>query len=250
MMLGIMIVLILAMLIGVMFANSTTKSVVLGNVSLPEGGAVNDSQGKSNLEIPNSTTKSVDAGSSSNVMNASYANEASKNISQSEDIRKLPDMMANSSQNTGSNDTVPVEGGAVNSSLTSGLNSNVDTETRTNTARRLLADSGSQGANEASENVQTATVENDEGLETEADSSFELFRGSDELADEYSYDYDDYVDENMWGDEDWIESQHETVEDYVDIDSHILSTPVSAPVLILFSDVKIYILNHISFVFA
>lgn len=98
MMLGIMIVLILAMLIGVMFANSTTKSVVLGNVSLPEGGAVNDSQGKSNLEIPNSTTKSVDAGSSSNVMNASYANEASKNISQSEDIRKLPDMMANSSQ--------------------------------------------------------------------------------------------------------------------------------------------------------
>ncbi|XP_057517202.1 protein DEFECTIVE IN EXINE FORMATION 1 [Amaranthus tricolor] len=209
---------------------STGGHTDMGNVSLPEGGAVNDSQGKSNLEIPNSTTKSVDAESSSNVMNASAANETSKNISQLEDIRKQPNMMANSSQNTGSNDTVPVEGGAVNSSLTSGLNSNVGTENRTNTARRLLVDTGSQGANEASENVQTATVENDEGLETEADSSFELFRGSDELADEYSYDYDDYVDENMWGDEDWIESQHETVEDYVDIDSHILSTPVIADI--------------------
>ncbi|KAG5548409.1 hypothetical protein RHGRI_013935 [Rhododendron griersonianum] len=38
-----------------------------------------------------------------------------------------------------------------------------------------------------------AHVENDQGLEVDADSSFELFRDSEELADEDDYDYDEYV---------------------------------------------------------
>ena len=38
---------------------------------------------------------------------------------------------------------------------------------------------------------------NDEVLEAEIDSSFELFCEDDELVDEYIYDYDDYVDESM-----------------------------------------------------
>lgn len=101
--------------------------------------------------------------------------------------------------------------------------------------RRLLEDTKSQvlqeGASESNANdkkdVQGATVENNEGLESEADQSFELFRDNDELPDEYSYDYDDYVDESLWGDEDWTEAQHEKLEDYVNIDAHVLCTPVS-----------------------
>lgn len=41
--------------------------------------------------------------------------------------------------------------------------------------------------------LQGATVENVQELEEEAGSSFDLFSDTDELADEYNYDYDDYV---------------------------------------------------------
>ncbi|KAL3640714.1 Protein DEFTIVE IN EXINE FORMATION 1 [Castilleja foliolosa] len=97
-----------------------------------------------------------------------------------------------------------------------------------NTARRKLLedDKGSK----ANEDDHVATVENSGGLEEEADSSFELLRDSDELADEYNYDYDDYVDESMWGDEEWTEAQHEKLEDYVHIDAHVLCTPVIADI--------------------
>ncbi|KAL3536485.1 hypothetical protein ACH5RR_004946 [Cinchona calisaya] len=74
--------------------------------------------------------------------------------------------------------------------------------------------------------VDTATVENGERLDAEADSSFELFRESDDLADEYNYDYDGYVDESLWGDEEWSETHHETLENYVHIDAHVLCSPV------------------------
>ncbi|TKY63430.1 DEFECTIVE IN EXINE FORMATION 1 [Spatholobus suberectus] len=89
-----------------------------------------------------------------------------------------------------------------------------------------------QGGSESKdkEGIHAATVENDEGLEADADSSFELFRNSEELADEYSYDYDDYVGESMWGDEEWTEVKHEKLEDYVNVDSHILCTPVIADI--------------------
>nr|GLL36921.1 protein DEFECTIVE IN EXINE FORMATION 1 isoform X2 [Ipomoea trifida] len=90
--------------------------------------------------------------------------------------------------------------------------------------RRLLEEkAGDQG-------VHAATVENEGGLDTDADSSFELFRDNDELADEYNYDYDDYVDENMWGDEEWTEEEHEKMENYVNVDAHVLCTPVIADI--------------------
>ncbi|KAK4359295.1 hypothetical protein RND71_021524 [Anisodus tanguticus] len=100
-------------------------------------------------------------------------------------------------------------------------------ENGTNTGRRLLEDDVSK---RSEEHVQAATVENEEGLEADADSSFELFRDSDELADEYNYDYDDYVDEHNWNDEEWQEPVHEKLEDYVDVDAHVLCTPVIADI--------------------
>lgn len=112
---------------------------------------------------------------------------------------------------------------------------NVTTENTAHTQRRLLEENDDKGAQDGhSEHhttgakMQGTTVENDQDLEEEADSSFDLFRDADELADEYNYDYDDYVDESMWGDENWTEESHEKLEDYVSIDSHILCTPVSS----------------------
>ncbi|KAE9452286.1 hypothetical protein C3L33_15819, partial [Rhododendron williamsianum] len=98
--------------------------------------------------------------------------------------------------------------------------------------RRLLEDGASKGSevggcNSKANDNGDAHVENDQGLEVDANSSFELFRDSEELADEYNYDYDDYVDEYLWGDEEWTEA-HLTVVNYVDIDAHILCTTVIA----------------------
>lgn len=122
--------------------------------------------------------------------------------------------------------------------LDSGFKKVSDGENGSKTGRRLLEDNVSKGSGESvsgseaksNEGVHTATVENDGGLEAEADSSFELFRDSDELADEYNYDYDDYVDDTMWGDEEWTEAQHDMSENYVHIDAHILCTPVIADI--------------------
>ncbi|KAH6806290.1 defective in exine formation protein [Perilla frutescens var. frutescens] len=97
-------------------------------------------------------------------------------------------------------------------------------ETGKTARRRLLEDT------KGNEDVHASTVENDGGLEADADSSFELFRETDELGDEYNYDYDDYVDETMWGEEEWTEAQHEKLEDYVHIDAHVLCTPVIADI--------------------
>ncbi|KAF3449680.1 hypothetical protein FNV43_RR10411 [Rhamnella rubrinervis] len=106
------------------------------------------------------------------------------------------------------------------------------------TGRRLLEDKnskesqegGSESTGGSNEDVPSANLRNEEALEADADASFELLRDNDELADEYSYDYDDYVDESMWGDEEWSEVQHEKLEDYVNVDSHILCTPVIADI--------------------
>ncbi|TMW86410.1 hypothetical protein EJD97_021419 [Solanum chilense] len=116
----------------------------------------------------------------------------------------------------------------LNNSILSSENEKIrNLENGTNTGRRLLEDGVSK---RAEEDVQAATVENEEGLEADADSSFELFRDSDELADEYNYDYDDYVDEHAWDDEEFQEPEHEKVEDYVAIDAHVLCTPVIADI--------------------
>ncbi|WOL02009.1 protein DEFECTIVE IN EXINE FORMATION 1 isoform X1 [Canna indica] len=114
---------------------------------------------------------------------------------------------------------------------------NVTTENITHTQRRLLEETDDKAAQDGhsedhatNAGTQGATVENDQDLEDEAASSFDLFRDAEGLADEYNYDYDDYVDESMWGDESWIEESHEKVEDYVSIDSHILCSPVIADI--------------------
>lgn len=102
-------------------------------------------------------------------------------------------------------------------------------ENSTHPQRRLLEDTkgkDSEGAADGGVRTQGLTVENNNALEEEADSSFNLFRDVEDMDDEYSYDYDDYVDDSMWGDEDWREAAHQNLQDYVLVDSHILSTPV------------------------
>lgn len=112
-------------------------------------------------------------------------------------------------------------------------------ENSTHTQRRLLESGSSanqQGSSETHNTddagVHEATAENDGSLEADANESFDLFRDGDaeDLTDEYNYDYDDYVDESMWGDEEWTEVKHEKLEDYVNVDSHILCTPVIADI--------------------
>ncbi|THF94834.1 hypothetical protein TEA_014334 [Camellia sinensis var. sinensis] len=166
--------------------------------------------GTSNLTTPADLTNTVNA--------SNLENQGKFNDSQVDAGIKLPTSMDNSTLDSGSSKTSNAENG-------------------TNSRRRLLEDAASKGSevggsdSKASNgDVHAATVENDQGLEADADSSFELLRDSDELADEYSYDYDDYVDENMWGDEEWTETDHENLEDFVNVDSHILCTPVIADI--------------------
>ncbi|KAG5253306.1 protein DEFECTIVE IN EXINE FORMATION [Salix suchowensis] len=154
--------------------------------------------------------------------NASIETEKKMSENQTETIIKLSSQVYNSSVGAGSNGTDNAQNGINN----------------TQNGTRLLEDDNSTGSHEGGseskendhENAHVATVENEEGLEADADSSFEIFRESDELADEYNYDYDDYVNESMWGDEQWSERKHEMLEDYVNIDSHILCTPVIADI--------------------
>nr|ASU91612.1 defective in exine formation 1 [Tapiscia sinensis] len=166
----------------------------------------------------NTTVPTSKDGHPATVNTSDPENERKMNESQTETNIKLPVSLDNSSVSTGS----------------AGKN---NAENGTSTGRRLLLDNDSKGSQEGgseskdnNEDVRKATVENDKGLEADADSSFELFRDSDELADEYNYDYDDYVDDSMWGDEEWTEDQHEKLEDYVNIDAHILCTPVIADI--------------------
>ncbi|KAF8042349.1 hypothetical protein BT93_A0848 [Corymbia citriodora subsp. variegata] len=152
-------------------------------------------------------------------------NELNLNETQTETNIKLPTSMDNSTSTDNSNSTTRTTQAS-------------DSAHGANSGRRLLEDSNSKGAQEAgsesnvnnNKDAQTTTVENEARLEADADSSFDLFRDSDELPDEYGYDYDDYVDESMWGDEEWTEAQHEKLEDYVNIDAHILCTPVIADI--------------------
>ncbi|GLT92662.1 hypothetical protein SLE2022_104890 [Rubroshorea leprosula] len=172
----------------------------------------NRSTPASNNTVTTSTERYLD------LVNASSVDtERKMNESQTEENVKLSQVADNSSINTGS----------------VGMN---NSENKTSARRRLLEDNDSKGSQEGgseskdNNNEIFQTVENDEGLEADADASFELFRGTDELADEYSYDYDDYVDESTWEDEQWTEGEHKKLEDFVDIDSHILSTPVIADI--------------------
>ncbi|KAF9680005.1 hypothetical protein SADUNF_Sadunf06G0075200 [Salix dunnii] len=171
--------------------------------------------------------------------NASSGTEKKMNENQSEPIIELPLHVDNSSLGAGNGTDKAESGTNIAHNGTNMVDKGTNNaENGTSTGRRLLEDDNSKGSQEAGseskendhENVRAATVENGEGLEADADSSFELFRDSDELNDDYSYDYDDDIDESMWGDEEWIEGQHEKLEDYVNIDSHILCTPVIADI--------------------
>ncbi|GAB2272986.1 Protein DEFTIVE IN EXINE FORMATION 1 [Dionaea muscipula] len=176
-------------------------------------GTMNASQSSTNVQLPDSSHNMyTNSDSHPSLVNSSTSKDLDKkNESQVETSIKLGNMVENSSVISGSEGTP-------------------STENRTSSGRRLLEDNGSTNSNTGDGDHQSATVENNDALEADADSSFDLFRDSDELADEYNYDYDDYVDETMWGDEEFSETQHETVEDYVDVDSHILCTPVIADI--------------------
>ncbi|RDY02353.1 Protein DEFECTIVE IN EXINE FORMATION 1, partial [Mucuna pruriens] len=181
-------------------ATSTENHHDIKNLSNPEPEKkINGSQVDGSIKVPNPEP------------------EKKKNESQVDESIKVPTIVYNSTANAGSLGTV-------------------NADNKTSTGRRLLEDNNSKGTERGGseskdkEGVHAATVENEEGLEADADSSFELFRNSEELADEYSYDYDDYIDETMWGDEEWTEVKHEKLEDYVNVDSHILCTPVIADI--------------------
>ena len=120
-------------------------------------------------------------------VNASHPeNDGKTNGNETKPNIKLPTSTHNSSEDIGSISTSNAENG-------------------TNTGIRLLEDNDSKGSQEGhsqskdnnSRDAQAVNVQNDEALESEDDTSFELFRENDELADEYSYDYDDYVDASM-----------------------------------------------------
>ncbi|GFY83738.1 defective in exine formation protein [Actinidia rufa] len=143
------------------------------------------------VETGSNTSNSTITAAQTDVVNASnIGSQGEKKDSQVEAGIKLPTSMEKE-----------------NSTLDSGLAETSKAENGTISRRRLLEDDASKGLEaggseskaNSNEDVRAATVENDQGLEADADSSFELFRDSEELADEYNYDYDDYVDESMWG---------------------------------------------------
>ncbi|KAL6534350.1 Protein DEFTIVE IN EXINE FORMATION 1 [Orobanche hederae] len=157
---------------------------------------------------------------------------ATLNTTTSADIQRNNQLNASQQETQGKKNYSQPDGGikmtlSTNDSTSASESEKVSNGNSGKTARRnLLEDKDS----ESNEDVHAATVENNGGLEADADSSFELFRDNDELADEYNYDYDDYVDESMWGDEEWTEAEHEKLEDYVHIDAHVLCTPVIADI--------------------
>ncbi|XP_077216185.1 protein DEFECTIVE IN EXINE FORMATION 1-like isoform X2 [Tasmannia lanceolata] len=183
------------------------------------------------IELISKTNRSI-PGSNTSFVSSTEGNLGSANASKAD-----TEEIMNATQ-TGQNIELPIN--TDNATRDVGSMENSKPENLTNSQRRLLEDSASKGAqeggtatevdpNEGAE-MRAATVENDEGLEEDAASSFDLFRDGDELADEYNYDYDDYVDESLWGDEGWTEGIHEKMEDFVNIDSHILCTPVIADI--------------------
>ncbi|KAK7286883.1 hypothetical protein RJT34_22209 [Clitoria ternatea] len=243
---------------------STESHPNTNNVSNPEPEKkTNGSQVDGDIKMPTIVdNSSVNAGSLENVsadnktsaVTSTESHTNSQNVSNPEPEKKIngslvdgniktPTIVDNSSLNTGSLENVNSDDKtagsleSVNSdNKTTGSLDSVNSDNKTSIGRRLLEDNNSKGVQQNGseskdkEGIHTATVENEEALEADADSSFELFRDNEELADEYSYDYDDYVNESMWGDEEWTEVEHGKLEDYVNVDSHILCTPIIADI--------------------
>ncbi|KAK7382579.1 hypothetical protein VNO80_01489 [Phaseolus coccineus] len=200
-------------------ATSTENHLDTKKLSNPEPEKkINGSQVGESMKVPNLEPEKKINGSQvdESIKVPNLEPEKKINGSQVHESIKVPTNVDNSSVNAGSLETV-------------------HTDNQSSTGRRLLEDNNSKGAEQGGseskyKEVRASTVENDEGLEADADSSFEIFRNSEELADEYSYDYDDYVDETMWGDEEWTEVKHDKLEDHINVDSHILCTPVIADI--------------------
>ncbi|CAN1303841.1 Protein DEFECTIVE IN EXINE FORMATION 1 [Linum perenne] len=202
--------------------NNTVTSSVADNPKRDE-----NSHGEANSTVSMSALNTPPANESISQANSTVKNDLPANASDQENKLKMNE--------SGMETVIKLPTSADDNSGNGEATKTGDTHNTTNTGRRLLEDNDSKVSESDKENsshddLHVATVENDEGLEADADSSFELFRETDELADEYSYDYDDYVDESMWGDEEWNEREHEKLEDYVNVDAHILSTPVIADI--------------------
>uniref|UniRef100_A0A1D1ZA04 Lambda-carrageenase n=1 Tax=Anthurium amnicola TaxID=1678845 RepID=A0A1D1ZA04_9ARAE len=170
----------------------------------------------------NGSTMGVNASLSTETHNTSVMDESKVE----KDGKVTPDKAGQTIYLPSSNTTI--HGDSVNGENSTCLQRKLLENSDTDTAQ----DAGSSSKIVTNEDSRTmaATVENNEVLEDDADASFDLFRDGDELADEYNYDYDDYVDESMWRDEGWEEEMHDKMEDYVDVDSHILCTPVIADI--------------------
>ncbi|KAG7027384.1 Protein DEFECTIVE IN EXINE FORMATION 1 [Cucurbita argyrosperma subsp. argyrosperma] len=197
----------------VMEANKT-KSMAQTNKSIPElSHSTGPTMNRSVIELKTSVTKSTQKLNDSDLVNNSKVN----------DSNVVPDIVLPTSMtnNTSTNRTGILDG-----------------KKGTGISRRLLKDGdskqsqedGSRSKEDGSGDAHVATVESEEALEAEADSSFEIFRENDELADDYSQEDDDYNNGSTWGDEEWTEVKHEKVEEYVDIDAHLLCTPVIADI--------------------
>ncbi|XP_020272976.1 protein DEFECTIVE IN EXINE FORMATION 1 [Asparagus officinalis] len=202
---------------------STSSSANTSSKSTPDAtGSVNTSS----TSTPDVTVSSVNTSSTSSLVNTDSIINASKpeDGSKDEPVQTEQDKRsANNPENTTSVDL---------------SSESVKVENSVHSQRRLLQEVDSKAVQDETSSshakdgaeMHAAGAENNEGLEEEADASFDLFRDAEELPDEYNYDYDDYVDPSMWGDEEWMEEKHEKLEDYVNIDSHILCTPVIADI--------------------
>ncbi|KAJ6808984.1 protein DEFECTIVE IN EXINE FORMATION 1 [Iris pallida] len=198
-----------------------------------------DTNSTSHVDISDSTT-SGNTGSLMNTTADSVINNTSTttpgNTGSSTNASKLEDEGKDASAEAGQDSGLPKN---LDKTTTQDVSlGSAKTDNATYTQRRLLQETVTNKAQDvrfeshASDNAEmhTATVENTEALNEDADASFDIFRDAEGLADEYNYDYDDIVDETMWGDEDWMEGTHEKLEDYVNVDAHILCTPVIADI--------------------
>lgn len=209
--------------------------------------AVSDHQGnaketKSNESLSNGVLEHQASSNASNSELLSHASQngslesASEHNNQTKPTVELPkhtttELHNETKTNVTKEDHVGSDEESMHDILNMGVTTNAtDTVKSMGSQRRLLTESETESSKEG-DTGGAATVKNNQDLAEEADSSFDLFRdGEDGLTDEYAYDYDDYVDESAWGDEDFAEAQHPKPEDFVNIDSHILCTPVIADI--------------------
>ncbi|GBG71239.1 hypothetical protein CBR_g8542 [Chara braunii] len=83
-------------------------------------------------------------------------------------------------------------------------------------------------------------VENMENLDEDGTASFDVFKDGEEeegaemndpgLEDEYRYDYDDALNDDMWRDEGFEEARHIREANEIEVDAHVLCTPVIADI--------------------